>query len=372
MGKAKYISVRKANKNKSKVPNFIPYATLAEYINNIDIGVIKDVQSEFGSRLEDNETGQGMCRQFDEYVLRLATFYLYINENRVDKLKTFPHLPKKDTKSFLFVMAVGGDGAPSSGTVFLVSFLNVATRLASSSENFLVFGANVPENSNVVRRYVLKLVSDIQFLESKPFDVNVNGKITKVEFMLGELPNDMKMLCFLGGELSNAAHYFSTFADVNKSNCNDIKKVGFGKNDWKPFSYDERVKDAKKALEKSKELAKSKSSKQTKRTNLTTYIRQVLKSRQEEKPLVSKYIERAKSEPLHRKNNVVKELFNKLLQVCVFHNPDCRISNLSMISLMMFCLPSLFHLYALRWVVIICQPKLCSGIMRVVVIWKQV
>ena len=169
----------------------------------------------------------------------------------------------------------------------------------------------------LVRRYVLKLVSDIQFLESKPFDVNVNGKITKVEFMLGELPNDMKMLCFLGGELSNAAHYFSTFADVNKSNCNDIKKVGFGKNDWKPFSYDERVKDAKKALEKSKELAKSKSSKQTKRTNLTTYIRQVLKSRQEEKALVSKYIERAKSEPLHLKNNVVKELFNKLLQVCV-------------------------------------------------------
>ena len=42
--------------------------------------------------------------------------------------------------------------------------------------------------------------------------------------MLGELPNDMKMLCFLGGELSNIAHYFSTFADVNKSNYNDIKK----------------------------------------------------------------------------------------------------------------------------------------------------
>ena len=57
------------------MPNFNPYATLAEYINNIDIGV----QLEFGSIIEDNETGQGMCRQFDEYVLRLAKFYFYIN-----------------------------------------------------------------------------------------------------------------------------------------------------------------------------------------------------------------------------------------------------------------------------------------------------
>ena len=30
-----------------------------------------------------------------------------------------------------------------------------------------------------------------------------------------ELPNDMKKLCFLAGELSNAAKYFTTFADVN-------------------------------------------------------------------------------------------------------------------------------------------------------------
>ena len=46
----------------------------------------------------------------------------------------------------------------------------------------------------------IQMLSGITFLESKPFDVNVNGKITKVEITLGELPNDMKMLCFLGGE----------------------------------------------------------------------------------------------------------------------------------------------------------------------------
>ena len=64
----------------------------------------------------------------------------------------------------------------------------------------------------------------IKYLESKVFSLNVNGKEYKIEFKLSELPNDMKMLCFLGGELNNNAHYFSTFANVNASNSNDITK----------------------------------------------------------------------------------------------------------------------------------------------------
>jgi len=50
---------------------------------------------------------------------------------------------------------------------------------------------------------------------------------------------------------------------------------------------------------------------------LTTYIGQTLNSRQEEKPLVSHHIDRAKSEPLHLKNNVTKEMFMKLLHICI-------------------------------------------------------
>ena len=42
---------------------------------------------------------------------------------------------------------------------------------------------------------------------------------------MGELRNDMKMLCFLGGELSNNAHYFTTFANVNKHDLHDKTKV---------------------------------------------------------------------------------------------------------------------------------------------------
>ena len=91
--------------------------------------------------------------------------------------------------SFLFVLAIGGDGAPGSGTSIFVSFLNCGKRVASSSENFLLFGENVEENSEVVRNFISKLISDI---ESKVFEI---GSI-RVEFKLGELPNDMKMLSF--------------------------------------------------------------------------------------------------------------------------------------------------------------------------------
>ena len=52
-------------------------------------------------------------------------------------------------------MSFGGDGAPGSGCAFLSPFLNVGKRIASSFENFLIFGANVEENSPVVERFVL-------------------------------------------------------------------------------------------------------------------------------------------------------------------------------------------------------------------------
>ena len=56
----------------------------------------------------------------------------------------------------------------------------------------------------------------------------------------------MKMLAFLGGELSNAALYFTTFANVNKKDCNDMTKSFSldGSKSWKPFDYEKRLSDA--------------------------------------------------------------------------------------------------------------------------------
>ena len=51
------------------------------------------------------------------------------------------------------------------------------------------------------------------------------------------------------------------------------------------------------------------------RENLTSFIRKSLKSRQEEIPLVGKYIGQAYCEPLHLKKNVVKEMFLKVINI---------------------------------------------------------
>jgi len=93
-------------------------------------------------------------------------------------------------------MAIGGDGAPGSGCLFLISFLNVGERICSSSENFLLFGANVAENSFIVRKFLMKLIADLYFLESKVFIITIKEIQYKVEFKVSEFPNDLKMLAF--------------------------------------------------------------------------------------------------------------------------------------------------------------------------------
>ena len=71
------------------------------------------------------------------------------------------------------------------------------------------------------------------------------------------------------------------------------------------------MKDAKKVATKKKNEPKMS------RNKLTTYIATTLKSRQEFEPPVGAYIDFAKAEPLHLKNNVIKEQFMKLFKICI-------------------------------------------------------
>ena len=328
MGKMKYLNIRKANKSTSfqdnKAVNFVPYISLADFINEIDIGNIYDVNTLLVDGGVDSDV-KGVDRNPKEYILRFAEFYLNIDQHRIDKLRTFVYFRKKDQESFLFVLAIGGNGAPGSGTSFLVSFLNVAQRIASSAENFLLFGANVEETSRLIRAFVLKLVADIKCLESQVFKI----ASIKVEFKFDELPNDMKILAFLAGELTNSATYFSTFANVNNKDCTNYKKT-FGttsSNEWTPWKYNKRLDDAKKVNDKKTEIVKSKVCTGTQRNKITTFISTCLKSRQEEIPIVGSFVDRAKSEPLHIKNNTIKELYSKLLLISTsqseFKNAKC-------------------------------------------------
>lgn len=68
----------------------------------------------------------------------LAKFYL--SKNIKQSLKGFTE------STGTFQIGLGGDGCPfgknESACSFLVSFLNVGRRVASSYDNFLIFGAN--------------------------------------------------------------------------------------------------------------------------------------------------------------------------------------------------------------------------------------
>ena len=149
------------------------------------------------------------------------------------------------------------------------------------------------------------------------FNVTVNGVAKKVEFRVGELPNDMKFLYFLAGELSNNAAYFSTFADVNNEDLHSkVKKFGLdADSDWKPWCYHKRLNDAKLAAAKKALEAERDVTEETRRNNFTQYMG-MNHSRQEEAPLIGRFIGCAEFEPLQGKNNTVKEIFENVAVGC--------------------------------------------------------
>ena len=105
---------------------------------------------------------------------------------------------------------------------WLISILNIKRGVLSSDENFLLFGAACSENCLAVQLFLKHLLVEIQKLERTTYSVTYGGKTVEVKFVISELPNDMKMLYFLAGELSNSASYFSSFGNVNiatSSNC---------------------------------------------------------------------------------------------------------------------------------------------------------
>ena len=125
-----------------------------------------------------------------------------------------------------------------------------------------------------------------------------DGKQVSVRFSFGELPNDMKMLAFLAGELSNSAKYFSSFADVSSGNASNIHgKFGReAKNTWKPWEYSDRMKVLKSVEQLKNKISKKKLSDTTKRSKVTSFIAEN-KSRQEFEPLLGKIVDHAHVDP---------------------------------------------------------------------------
>ena len=319
MGKRKYIKDRQSLsfKNvfsrwkkttrikvaKCSIPTPVPYYKLAKFLDGINIGTLLSVESLCE---ESGENINGYYRDLKEFLPRLVEFYLKVYKE--EDFNWFGNL-------FSFKVAIGGDGAPfgknDQSCSWLVSFLNIGKRFLSSEDNFLIFGANCSESCLTVEKYVSKLVNDISYLERNVF--KVNGKNVKFEF--AEIPNDMKMLCFLAGRLSNSSKYFSTFGNVS---YDDMSKVDFtfghSKNSkWKPWAYEKRLSVAKLVVNLKKKLVKSNLAEKTKRNKVTTFIAEQ-KSRQEFSPRIGKLIDKAHAEPLHLKNNACALMFRHILE----------------------------------------------------------
>lgn len=293
MGKRKYqatrlaLSMKASNKKRGvksainflpgfPIPKLLTYQHLVTETNKIDVGSILPVNN---LCVSDDEHVAGCYRDHRSFLPRLASFYLKTQNSRKDSLKWFG-----ETEG-TFIVALGGDGCPfgknDTACSFLVSFLNTGKRVASSSDNFLIFGANCEEASNTVHNCVHELCKQIDDLKCKIF--NISG--LHVSFKVKELPNDMKMLATLGGELPNSATYFSSFANVSRYDCTDLKgKYGLESNcKWKPWLYNDRLKTVK-AVESFKKPLKSQHIKErTKRNKITDFIAKQ-KSRQEFPP----------------------------------------------------------------------------------------
>ena len=145
--------------SKCPIPKLLIYNSLIKGVNKIDIGTIYSVKDQFAPYLEDENTS-GCFRDLREFLPRLASFYLKVQNSCKDALKWFA-----ETEG-TFLIAFGGDGCPfgKNGTAcsFLLSFLNTGKRVASSYDNFLIFGANCEESSLVVKKYVLAVCKQWQ------------------------------------------------------------------------------------------------------------------------------------------------------------------------------------------------------------------
>ena len=280
------------------VPKLFTYKNLLQRINQIDKGELYDVRETLCLGLDEEHQVDGKYRDLLQLLKCMALFYLNVNRQRKDKLNWF------GKREGSFRVAIGKDGAPFGKDNQALGFQNCGKRVCSSGENFLLFGANCSEDCEPVRRYVAMLKEQMTEIEGKPYPIQVNGKETLLSFTFELLPNDMKYLTFLGGELSISASYFSPFGDVMKADISNPQgKFGSEpQNKWHPWKYNDRVGVAAAVENKKIQVSKTALKESTKREKVTSFISEQ-KSRQEFPPLVGTFIDRAKAEPLHLKNN---------------------------------------------------------------------
>ena len=105
----------------------------------------------------DKPSVSGCYRPLQNCLLLLADMYLTLNEH----IKILHWFKKGE-----FLVALGPDGAPfgkdETATAFVVSFLNILDGVQSSSENFLLIGANCDESHPLMIAYTQNVFEEMK------------------------------------------------------------------------------------------------------------------------------------------------------------------------------------------------------------------
>ena len=305
LSKRKYQHIRNNDsensifKTKHCIPRVCPYNKLISYINKLDVGVTTALPQQV----------QGVYRNTEEYILRIAEMYLGVLGNDITWL---------NGEVGCFYVAIGADAAPfgkdDSATAFQVSFLNILDGVASCNNNFLLMGGNCAETHPAMYSYVKNVVTDLEMIEAKVYDI-CNKRIT---FKCKLVPADQKWHAVMGGELSNAATYFSTYGNASTT---DVRTMGGSLGDksstWKPWDYQHHlavVNEVKKF--KAKHKISDTNCTKNERSKVTKFIASK-HSRQEFKPPLGKYIDLCLPDPLHNANNAWQKWHSELLTVAM-------------------------------------------------------
>ena len=295
-------------KNGVLIPKLLDYKALMKFIRSIDIGLLKAIRNVDTEDNDDNSSESssierrsisGCYVDLEWRVLQVAKFYLSIDKT-IPILKWFGRAPGS------FFVTIGGDGAPfgkeNQATSWLISFLNVETRVASCDDNFLILGANCSEEHPAMIKYAKQLRTEMESIEKKVYSIQDHENM-QVRFSFELVPSDMKFLATFSGELSNSATFPSSFANVKLDELGNVKgSLGSSPGcTWNPWSYNDRVKVAKQVSAYKHTTVIKKPVKQHR--NLITKFIANQASRQEFEPVLGPVIAKAVCEPLHLGNN---------------------------------------------------------------------
>ena len=301
LSKRKYQSIR--NSMKTSSTNILPYKMLMDKVRSTTMCPAKECPDISGCR-----------RELEALLISVTGMYLELDAA----------LPEKnlwhwyENSPGVVHYALAADGAPfgrsECATSLLLSIVNLQHAISSCDHHYLVVGGNCKENYSSFLNHCVEVYNEAEAIEAKTYCIAGYD----VCFRLSLVPADMKWVAIASGELSNAATYPCSFANVRQEHLQGRGINGlvgnFANARWKPWAYERRLVMVEKV-----DTFKSREKKLT-RQKVTSFIAKC-ESRQEYKPVIGKYVGVAYVEPLHLKNNAFQHLHELLFAEVMDRTP---------------------------------------------------